>query len=243
MDLNVTSADILFVSSIFTRNKSVGKKVWETAPEAWRHTPSFVYSYVMMLYSEKRFGEGNKMLAEEKLDQNMYSEQSLNWKLLKGYELAGCYSDCVELAKEMCEKVQSDMPILHSLSIDAIIASFCKLHNYKKVMEYYSLAQTNHVKVELSTVDTIIRLWVKSDLWKTAYDNMKERAREECIELSREEYLICVLIDVSDLFLQWKARSLFYRQAGVFFSYRLVLQNARFFVPDGNEIRRNRNHD
>ena len=47
-------------------------------------------------------------------------------------------------------------------------------------------------------------------------------------------------MNCSELFLQWKAKTFFYRQAGLFFSKRLVIQNARFFVQDEDEIRTGR---
>ena len=140
----------------------------------------------MLLYSERRFQEGNKLLEQEKQEQNEQSA-SLSWKLLKGYELAGYFDDCLELANEMCEKANSSLPILHPFSIDAIITSLCRMWNYQKVKEYYALATQNHVKIELTTIDNMIRLWVKTNLWSTVLDGMRQRAKEENIKLSHEE--------------------------------------------------------
>ena len=190
----------------------------------------------MLLFSERRFQEGNKLLEQETKDPNEKSA-SWSWKLLKGYELAGCFDDCLELANEMCEKAKNSSPILHPFSIDAIITSLCRMWNYRKVKEYYALATQNHVKLELTTIDNMIRLWVKTNLWSTVLDGMRERAREENIELSHEEYALTFGLNCSELFLQWKAKTFFYRQAGLFFSKRLVMQNARFFVQDEDEIR------
>lgn len=190
----------------------------------------------MLLFSERRFQEGNRILEQETKDPNEKSA-SWSWKLLKGYELAGCFDDCLELANEMCEKAKNSSPILHPFSIDAIITSLCRMWNYRKVKEYYALATQNHVKLELTTIDNMIRLWVKTNLWSTVLDGMRERAREENIELSHEEYALYFGLNCSELFLQWKAKTFFYRQAGLFFSKRLVMQNARFFVQDEDEIR------
>ena len=97
------------------------------------------------------------------------------------------FNKCLELAESMCEKAKNNSPILHSMAMDSLIGSLCKLHHFKQVEEYYRMAVKNNLRIEETTFDKIIKLQLTNDIWKTIYEDEKEKARENGITLSPEE--------------------------------------------------------
>lgn len=141
----------------------------------------------MMLFSKRLDDDAMKIIQSNCYDSSGYRDASQNWKLLKGLEIAGHYNKCLELAESMCEKAKNNSPILHSMAMDSLIGSLCKLHHFKQVEEYYRMAVKNNLRIEGTTFDKIIKLQLTNDIWKTIYEDEKEKARENGITLSPEE--------------------------------------------------------
>lgn len=141
----------------------------------------------MMLFSKRLGEDAMKIIQSNCYDSSGYRDASQNWKLLKGLEIAGHYNKCLELADSMCEKAKSNSPILHSMAMDSLIGSLCKLQQFKQVEEYYRTAIKNNLRIEETTFDKIIKLQLTNDIWKTVYEDEKEKARENGLSLSPEE--------------------------------------------------------
>lgn len=141
----------------------------------------------MMLFSKRLFDDAMKIIQSNFYDSSGYRDVSQNWKLLKGLEIAGHYQQCLDLAESMCESAKSNNPIMHSMCVDSLIGSLCKLKQYKQVEEYYRMAIKNNIRIEETTFDKMIKLQLTNDIWKTVYEDEKEKAREYSIALSPEE--------------------------------------------------------
>lgn len=135
----------------------------------------YVGSFVMMLFSKKLFDEGMSILENNNYKLTNYHDSHLNWRLLKGYELSGNVKNCIDFANELVNQAHSNSPILHPLSMDALIGASCKLKQTREVLNYYKLAKESGIHLESSSVEKIVRYIVGSDDWKKVYDELKKR--------------------------------------------------------------------
>lgn len=132
----------------------------------------------MMLFSKKMIDEGTRILEANQYKLINYRDSNLNWKLLKGYELSGSLKNCIEFANELVNQAHSVSPILHPLSMDALIGAACKLKNPHELMKYYKLAGDENVHLETSTIEKIIKYLVLNEDWKKVYDRIKKRMND-----------------------------------------------------------------
>ena len=141
----------------------------------------------MLLFSKRLVDDGMQILETNQYERTGYRDVGQNWKVLKGLELSGCYHKCLEFADVMCEASGNQNPLLHSLCIDSMIGSLCKLRQYKQVDDYYKLALKNNIRIEGTAFDKMIKLHVSNDVWKVVHEDMLEKARENNVPLSQDE--------------------------------------------------------
>ena len=139
------------------------------------HYNNEIGSFVMMLFSKRLFDDGMELLESKAYKSDHYHDSSLNWKLLKGYELSGNAKACIEFSNELVNNARSNTPILHPLSIDALINSSCKLKSMNQIIKYYEIAKQNGMHLEISSYDRIIKFLVNNEDWKKIYDIMQTK--------------------------------------------------------------------
>lgn len=194
----------------------------------------------MLLFSKRLIDDGMNIIQSNHYDSNGFRDVGQNWKLLKGLELSGSYRKCLEFAELMCERAGNQSPLLHSLCVDSLIGSHCKLRQYKQADSYYKFALKNSLRIESHSFDKMIKLQFASEKWETVYSDMREKANEQNIPISQEEYVLfseCHELLCREWFLRWHARSYFFDRAVNYFVEKYRQSHSRFFFIDGNEIR------
>ena len=181
----------------------------------------------MMLFSEKMFDEGMRILEANNFKSSSSRESSLNWRLLKGFELSGNMKSCLEFAKDLAEQADSTAPLLHSLSIDALISASCKMKQPNEVIRFYHMAVDAGLHLETSSIDRLVKFLVNSDDWKSVYNQMLSKPRE-AVDLH---------VAGRSLYLLWKARSYFYDGAVQLILERYFRKDGQFFYMEGKTIR------
>ena len=79
------------------------------------------------------------------------------------------------------------VPALHSVHPEDPAIENVPAKQFKQVEEYYRTAIKNNLRIEETTFDKIIKLQLTNDIWKTVYEDEKEKARENGLSLSPEE--------------------------------------------------------
>lgn len=180
-------------------NPQFAQSMWQSIPEAWKGIPrlycgvgnkeSRVASLVMLLFSQRMTEEGNRVLRSNHYEKSACRDASVNWKLLKGLELAGNVQECLALADRIRSLTQSENSLSSPLCMDAIIHCYCKQENFKEVELCFDRMQKESMKVEQATYDCIMELYASTGRWRDVYEKMKERAKEKKMELSEEEWV------------------------------------------------------
>ncbi len=204
VDLSVSTADYLMTSAVMEKKVQFAQSVWGSIPEAWRRMPrmycgigsltSFLASFVMLLFSQRLFDEGKQILSGNGYAKNACKDASVNWKLLKGLELAGRPRECLAFANHIRSLAHSENSISSSLCMDAIIGCYCKEERFKDVLTWVRTMKRNSLKMEQSTYDSILTLYASTDRWKMVYEKMKGRAQEKGLSLSDAELGSCCVL-------------------------------------------------
>lgn len=141
----------------------------------------------MLLFSQRMTEEGNRVLRSNHYENNACRDASINWKLLKGLELAGNVQECLALADRIRTLTQNESSLSNPLCMDALVHCYCKQERFKDIELCFDRMQKESFKMEQSTYDCIMELYVSTARWKDVYEKMKEKAKEKKMELKEEE--------------------------------------------------------
>ena len=247
LDVSISTADYLMTAAVMEKKVQFAQSVWDSIPEAWRRVPRMycgiwslklsLASFVMLLFSQRLLDEGKQILSGNGYEKSACKDSSVNWKLLKGLELAGKPHECLAFANHIRSLAHSENSISSSLCMDAIISCYCKEERFKDVLNWVRTMKRNSLKMEQSTYDSILTLYVSTDRWKTVYEKMKGRAQEKGLSLRDAEFYSVLCFTRSDKYLKWKAREYFFFRAADFFYDKMHSMKSRFFFIDGDSIR------
>ena len=141
----------------------------------------------MLLFSQHMTEEGNRVLRSNHYENSACRDASINWKLLKGLELAGNVQECLALVDRIRTLTQNESSLSNPLCMDALVHCYCKQERFKDIELCFDRMQKESFKMEQSTYDCIMELYVSTARWKDVYEKMKEKAKEKKMELKEEE--------------------------------------------------------